>query len=120
NRVTLVTAGGESHEFDRIVIATGHSWSEDDRPEAGYFSSPWPIFKLLPAVDEVFDFPIGTLGASLSAFDVLSSLAHRHGRFEGGPEEMTYLPHPGTENFKVYLHSGQGMLPHLQFSQIEP
>ncbi len=119
HRVTLVTAGGESHEFDRVIIATGHVWSEDDRPEAGYYASPWPIFKLLPAKNEVFDFPIGTLGASLSAFDVLSSLAHRHGRFEGGPEELTYLPHTGTDGFKICMHSAQGILPHLQFAQVE-
>lgn len=120
NRVTLVTAAGESHHFDRVIIATGHVWSEDDKPAAGYFASPWPIFKLLPEKGKVFDFPIGTLGASLSAFDVLSSLAHRHGRFAGGPEEMTYIPHPGTDGFKIYMHSSQGMLPHLQFAQVEP
>ncbi len=119
-RVTLVTAGGDSHPFDRVIIATGHAWSEEDRPDAGYFASPWPIFKLLPDKNEVFNFPIGTLGASLSAFDVLSSLAHRHGRFEGGSEEMTYHPHPGTGDFKIFMHSAQGVLPHLQFAQVEP
>ncbi len=120
SRVTLVTVGGESHTFDKVIIATGHVWSEDDRPDAGYYASPWPIFKLLPDEGEVFNFPIGTLGASLSAFDVLSSLAHRHGQFVANPEPLTYLPHAGTDDFKIFMHSAQGMLPHLQFAQVEP
>ena len=31
--------------------------------------------------DEFYNYPIGILGASLSAFDVVSSLTHRHGKF---------------------------------------
>ncbi|TDU66472.1 FAD-NAD(P)-binding protein [Prosthecobacter fusiformis] len=119
--VTLTTATGSTHLFDRIVIATGHHWAEEDKPAQGYYASPWPITKLLPPEGKFHNFPIGTLGASLSAFDVVSSLTHRHGRFvteEDG--HMTYQPHPGTENFKITMHSSEGLLPHLQFDQVEP
>ncbi len=119
-RVTLFTQSGEAYEFDRVVIATGHRWPEKDVPEAGYYASPWPIAKLLPRDGEHYNFVIGTLGASLSAFDVISSLAHRHGDFIPKGDALTYRPHPGTEGFKMVMHSSKGLLPHLQFDQEEP
>lgn len=119
-RVTLFTEQGEVYEFSRVVIATGHQWPDEDVPEAGYYASPWPISKLLPEEGQHYQGVIGTLGASLSAFDVISSLAHRHGEFfqEGG--SLKYRPHPGTESFKMVMHSSKGLLPHLQFEQVEP
>ncbi len=119
-QVRLTTRKGERYSFERVVIATGHVWPAEDRPGEGYYASPWPIFKLLPGAGEYYNFPVGTLGASLSAFDVLSSLAHRHGTFTGGAGGKTYHPFPGTEEFKVVLHSANGLLPHLQFDQVEP
>lgn len=119
-RVTLFTGSGEAYEFDRVVIATGHRWPEKDVPEAGYYASPWPMAKLLPKAGEHFNFVIGTLGASLSAFDVISSLAHRHGDFIPKGDTLTYRPHPGTEGFRMIMHSSKGLLPHLQFDQEEP
>ena len=119
-KVTLLTSTGASHDFDRVVIATGHCWAGEDRPEAGFYASPWPIFKLLPEEGELHNFAIGTLGASLSAFDVIASLAHRHGEFLMESGRMSYQPHPGTEEFKIVMHSSHGLLPHLQFAQVEP
>lgn len=117
-RVTLFTAANDVHECDRVVIATGHQWSAKDEPRCGYYASPWPIGKLL--ADEPHHFTIGTLGASLSAFDVISSLAHRHGDFVMESKRMVYKPHAGTEQFKMVMHSSQGLLPHLQFDQVHP
>jgi hypothetical protein len=119
-KVTVTTATGTQFEFDRVVIATGHRWANKDRPSQGYYASPWPMAKLLPDEGEVHNFAIGTLGASLSAFDVISSLTHRHGIFVKETGRMTYQPAPGTEDFKIIMHSSQGMLPHLQFDQVEP
>ncbi|MDI1312030.1 FAD/NAD(P)-binding protein [Prosthecobacter sp.] len=118
--VVLTTSQGAEHAFNRVIIATGHCWA-DDKPESGFYASPWPISKLLPREGEHHNHAIGTLGASLSAFDVITSLAHRHGDFvlhEKG--KMTFRPHPGTENFQIIMHSGHGLLPHLQFDQEEP
>ena len=121
DRITLVTDNGALHRLDRVAIATGHHWPREDEPERGYYASPWPIHKLVPADGELFNFPIGTLGASLSAFDVINSLAHRHGTFESsGSGTIRYNPHPGTDDFRLVMHSAEGLLPHLQFAQVEP
>jgi hypothetical protein len=119
-QVTAVTARQESFLFHKVIIATGHQWVGEDRPEAGYYASPWPIRKLLPAEGELHDFPIGTLGASLSAFDVINSLAHRHGRFSKGEGGLAYHALPDTGKFRIVMHAMHGWLPHLQFAQVEP
>ncbi len=116
--VKIITDNGQV-ECDTVVIASGHRFDDQDQPECGYFASPWPIQKLLPASGETYNFTIGTLGASLSAFDVLSSLAHRHGRFEG-VETMTFVPADGCDDFRIAMHSLNGWLPHLQYEQREP
>jgi len=118
--VVLETGQGERFSCDRVVIATGHCWTEVDQPANGYYASPWPISKLMPTEEEYHDFAIGTLGASLSAFDVISSLAHRHGEFLEELGTLVFHPFPGTENFKMIMHSAEGLLPHLQFDQEEP
>jgi len=109
----------ESVVVDRVVIATGHSFLEPDEPEQGYFSSPWPMQKLIPDEGQFHNFEIGLLGASLSAFDVVSSLSHRHGAFIRR-DKLAYEPFPGTDGFRMVLHSAQGWLPHLQYEQMEP
>ncbi|TLD71805.1 hypothetical protein FEM03_06610 [Phragmitibacter flavus] len=119
-RVRVVTKSGVAHEADQVIIATGHRWIGKDRPEQGFYASPWPIFKLFPEENAFHDFPVGILGASLSAFDVVSSLAHRHGEFVKKSGKLSYRPHPDAEHFKVVLHSSNGTLPHLQFDQEEP
>lgn len=116
--VHVITEYGEAYEFDRVVIATGHSWSEKDHPDSGYFTSPWPIQKLLPEAGGFHNLTIGTLGASLSAFDVVSSLAHRHGRFVG-PNNRKFQPYANADEFKIVMHAAHGWLPHLQYEQEE-
>lgn len=119
-QVTLKSQSGESYTFNKVIVATGHKWEQDDRPENGYYASPWPISKILPDDGEVFDFKIGTLGASLSAFDVISSLSHRQGTFSREEGQLKFTPAEGTENFFLTMHSSNGWLPHLQFDQDEP
>jgi len=114
----LVVKNGSMAGYDRVIIATGHRWPEEDKPEQGYYISPWPISKLQPEDGKYINYEIGTLGASLSAFDVVSSLSHRHGEFTQGADKWSFTPHPGAENFKIIMHAGNGMLPHLQFAQV--
>ena len=114
--VQLNIADGSSMVFNHVIISTGHRW-EEDNPESNYLKSPWPIEKILPAEGTLYNFTIGTLGASLSAFDVASTLAHRHGTFLREGEHLVYHKLPGAENFKIVMHSAEGWLPHLQYEQ---
>lgn len=118
--VEVHVPGNEKVVVDRAVIATGHAFHDPDDVAAGYFATPWPIHKLVPPEGEFFNFEIGTLGASLSAFDVVASLSNRHGRFIQRGQEQVFEPHPGAEEFRIVLHSSQGWLPHLQYEQEEP
>ncbi len=120
DRVTVSTDEGAPEEFDTVVIATGHSWQNNDRPDEGFYGSPWPIFKLLPEEGGLLNHSIGTLGASLSAIDVLSSLSHRHGRYVESDGGLSFFPYEGTENFELVMHASEGWLPHLQWDQVEP
>ena len=107
-------------DFYKVIIATGHHWAEEDLGAINYFSSPWPIHKLLPQPGTYYTKPIGILGASLSAFDVVTSLAHRHGTFQNKDGELTFKLHSKAKGFKIRLHAANGWLPHLQYEQEYP
>jgi len=119
-RIYVQTHKGGTRDFDKVIIATGHHWFEADNEKIGYYSSPWPIHKLLPKSGEFYNYPIGTLGASLSAFDVVSSLAHRHGSFIEKENELRFELNPDAQGFKMIMHSAEGWLPHLQYEQEYP
>lgn len=109
----------KSYYGNIVVISTGHGCieSEKNEPKSNYFSCPWPIASLFPERDKLFNFEIGILGASLSAFDVTSALAHKHGQFIKKGNQLEYQLHKGAENFKITLHTSEGLLPHLQYEQ---
>ncbi len=117
DEVRVVDQDNNTHVLDKIVIATGHEWKNEEKSGAGYFSSPWPIHKILPEQGHLYNFTIGILGASLSAFDVVTSLAHRHGEFVKEADQLIFKPHKDAPDFKIVLHSAEGWLPHLQYEQ---
>lgn len=121
NEVAVIDLRKKSYVFSAVVIANGHSWKEKDSPRTGYFASPWPIHKLQPQKkDTVYNFPIGILGASLSAFDVVSYLCHHHGKFIKVDNKLKFLKNKDASQFNIVLHSTKGWLPHLQYEQQEP
>lgn len=120
NHLIITDCHQDKNEFSAVIIANGHEWGEEDHPESGYFASPWPIHKLIPKNNEGYNFPVGTLGASLSAFDVVTSLSHRAGIFEKIDGILTFKKNKENPDFKIVLHSAEGWLPHLQYEQKEP
>ena len=121
HKINLKSSSAQVYnDFDKVIIATGHIWSEKDHPKNGYYGSPWPIYKLLPDKQRYYNFTIGTLGASLSAFDVVTSLAHRHGVFEGSSTGLKFKLNENASGFKIAMHSAEGWLPHLQYEQEKP
>ncbi len=118
--INVIVDRGDCIEFDHVVIATGHFFDASvDDPANGYYGSPWPVHKLLPSQEERYCFDIGILGASLSAFDVVSSLSHRHGEFERAGDVLRFHLYPEAVGFRLVMHSSQGWLPHLQYEQRE-
>lgn len=120
DQLVITDCHQDKNRFTTVIIANGHEWGEKDHPESGYFASPWPIHKLIPKNNEGHNFPIGTLGASLSAFDVVTSLSHRAGIFEKTDGKLTFRKNKENPDFKIVLHSAEGWLPHLQYEQKEP
>lgn len=119
--VTLTVSDGSTRRFGKVVVATGHAWAEADDVASGNYASPWPIQKILPKDGSFHNFKIGTLGASLSAFDVVSSLSRRHGEFTtDGDGKMTFHPDTKAEKFSLAMHAANGWLPNLQYEQEEP
>lgn len=120
NQLIVTDCHNELHTFSTVIIANGHEWQDEDKVNCGYYASPWPIHKILPKKNELFNYTIGTLGASLSAFDVVTSLAHRHGTFTTVDDKLIFTKHIDAPDFKIVLHSSRGWLPHLQYEQKEP
>ncbi len=116
--VDVMTVKGNCESFGLVVIATGHTPAAGDQSASGYFASPWPIRKLLPATGVLHNFTIGLLGASLSAIDVVASLAHRHGKFTDDAVPA-FEAKAGAECFRLVMHDANGWLPHLQYGQRE-
>jgi hypothetical protein len=113
----LYCSDKKMYPFSKVIIATGHCWNEEDIPKKGYYASPWPIHKILPRKNSFYNFTIGTLGASLSAFDVVTSLAHRHGKFIETTTGLQFEKNIEAPNFRMVMHSAEGWLPHLQYEQ---
>ena len=116
----LYASDGSNMTFDYIIISTGHNFDVPDNPGSGYFKSPWPIGKILPQTGSFYNFTIGLLGASLSAFDVVTSLAHRHGAFIKNGDRLIFKKHPSAKKFKIQMHSAEGWLPQLKYEQKNP
>ncbi|GGW42477.1 FAD/NAD(P)-binding protein [Arenibacter certesii] len=121
NTLHLLTSSSHIYKgFTKVIVATGHIWPEEDAPDQGYYASPWPIHKLLPKENTYYNFKIGILGASLSAFDVVTSLAHRHGTFHKNRNGLEFKLNSDAGEFKIVMHSAEGWLPHLQYEQERP
>ena len=120
SEIVITTANGIEFQCSTAVIANGHEWRENDIAQAGYYASPWPIHKLIPKKEECYNFTVGILGSSLSAFDVVTSLSHRHGKFQRIDGKLKYILNNSNPEFKIVLHSAAGWLPHLQYEQQKP
>ncbi|PNU03807.1 FAD-dependent oxidoreductase [Novosphingobium guangzhouense] len=105
---------GECFEarFDHVILATGHQWPEQPEVSPGYFASPWPASEIekIPATH------VGIRGSSLTAIDAAVALAIAHGDFvEAEDGGITYVPAPGTEDFRMTMLSRKGLLPEADF-----
>ncbi len=119
NGVTIHTAN-EMEIFDIAIIAIGHNWLvKEEKYIPGYFNSPYPPSKLQLHVN----YPVAIRGSSLTAFDAVRTLSRQNGYFtEGDSGMLHYTLNKESENFKLVMHSLDGLLPairiHLDDSQL--
>lgn len=111
--VDIITDDEEKFPFDHVVICSGHHWPK--QLEGIYnncYDSPYPPKKIAQQRDH----RVAIKGASLTAIDALKTLARANGAFSrNGDHIPEYRLAPGTEDFKMILHSGNGLLPAVRF-----
>jgi uncharacterized NAD(P)/FAD-binding protein YdhS len=116
--VIVTTASNETFIFDAVVICAGHKWPlkyEGNIP--GYFDSPYPPAKLMLKLDH----PAAIRGSSLTAIDAIRTLARHNGVFETDKTgNLVFQADPETPDFKIVMHSRNGLLPAIRFHQEDP
>ena len=112
-KVTLVLASSEKLDYEHVVICTGHLWPKHHEGKVpGYFDSPYPPAKLR----STFNHPVAIRGASLTAIDAMRTLARQHGEYQRSADGMlTYTLKEESAQFRLVLHSREGLLPGVRF-----
>ncbi|WP_341832174.1 FAD/NAD(P)-binding protein [Sphingobacterium thalpophilum] len=117
-QVKITVGSTDTYIVDKVVICTGHKWpTRYEGNVEHYFESPYPPSKLALKTDHA----VGLRGASLTAIDAIRTLARHNGSFEAlETGELRYQIDPGSENFKLLMHTRSGLLPAIRFHQEEP
>lgn len=112
NNVLVESDEQQPAGFDCVIVATGHNWPvTHEGTTAQYFDSPYPPAKLeLPV-----NYPVAIRGSSLTAIDAIRTLARSNGNFTKDNEKVTYTALEGRDNFKIIMHSRNGLLPAVRF-----
>lgn len=117
-QVKIIVGSTDTYIVDKVIICTGHKWpTRYEGNVEHYFESPYPPSKLALKTDHA----VGLRGASLTAIDAIRTLARHNGSFEAlETGELRYQIDPGSENFKLLMHTRSGLLPAIRFHQEEP
>ncbi len=111
DQVALVTdKGALDAAFDRVILATGHVFPDEDEATRSYYPSPWSglIDANIPAGR------VGIMGTSLSSIDAAMAVANQHGSFRRtGSDGVQYAPR--ADGLKITLMSWTGVLPEADF-----
>lgn len=112
-KVTVKLKNGTVSDFDRVIISTGHNWpKKKEGTVKNYFDSPYPPSKL----EALVNIPVAVRGSSLTAVDAIRTLARNNGSFADSENGIPhYIPNPGTEDFRMVMHSRSGLLPAVRF-----
>jgi uncharacterized NAD(P)/FAD-binding protein YdhS len=120
NYVAVQVSDDQLFNFDVVIICTGHNWPvKHEGLVPGYFDSPYPPSKLKLELNH----PVAIKGSSLTAVDAIRTLARHHGTFERDDENTTFKLNLEYPDFKIVMHTRNGMLPavrfHLEDSHLE-
>ncbi|RZJ64456.1 MAG: hypothetical protein EOO45_18850 [Flavobacterium sp.] len=113
NSTWVKIKGGEATKYNKVVLCTGHKWpSNNETKNAGYFDSPYPPEKIAKKLNH----PVALRGSSLTAVDAIRTLARANGHFEEGQnKELKFITDEGSEDFKMVMHTRNGLLPAVRF-----
>jgi len=111
--VYVEIGGKQRFEFDKVIICTGHNWPvKHEGTVPNYFDSPYPPVKLALKIDH----PVAIKGSSLTAVDAIRTLARHNGMFDKDKNgRLFYKLADHSPNFKMVLHTRNGMLPAVRF-----
>ncbi len=112
-KVTVTLNGESGAEYDRVIICTGHFWPKKHEGKIeGYYDSPYPPSKLTFKADH----PVAVRGSSLTAIDAIRTLGRYNGTFDKDERgKVVYKVKADSPNFKIQMHSRNGLLPALRF-----
>lgn len=105
----VTTRNGLRDRFDKVILATGHQFPDEDEASRCYFPSPWSglIEAAIPATQ------VGIMGTSLSSIDAAMAVANQHGRFRREDDHLHFdLDSP---DLRITLMSRAGLLPEADF-----
>ncbi|WP_316798161.1 FAD/NAD(P)-binding protein [Pedobacter frigidisoli] len=111
--VSVVTAQNPVSDFHHVMICSGHNWPQKFEGKIdGYYDSPYPPKKLLLKINH----PVAIMGSSLTAIDAVRTLAKLNGNFEEGEDgKLVFKLNEDSKDFKLILHSRNGLLPAVRF-----
>lgn len=108
--IGIVTANGPADTiFDRVILATGHVFPDEEEATRSWFPSPWSglIDAEIPACR------VGIMGTSLSSIDAAMAVVNQHGRFRHKGEDLIFTS--TSDGLSVTLMSWTGVLPEADF-----
>lgn len=107
--LTVTTEHGTDDLFDKVILATGHQFPDDDEASRSYFPSPWSglIEAAIPATR------VGIMGTSLSSIDAAMAVANQHGHFRHDDDDLQFDLQ--NKDLRITLMSRTGILPEADF-----
>ncbi|WP_421945756.1 FAD/NAD(P)-binding protein [Pedobacter sp.] len=117
-KTAIKTANNLQIEYNYVIICTGHTWPKKlEGKVAGYFDSPYPPSKL----EFKANHQIAIKGSSLTAIDAIRTLARSNGDFStDNTGKASFKLDSGSPDFKMIMHSRNGMLPAVRFHLEDP
>ncbi|MCC8424771.1 FAD/NAD(P)-binding protein [Mucilaginibacter sp. UR6-11] len=117
-KVTLQVNGEKLFEYDQVIICTGHRWpAKYEGTVTGYYDSPYPPAKLAIKTNA----PVAVKGSSLTAIDAIRTLARANGTFTVDDDGVRrYRLADDNADFKLIMHSREGLLPAVRFHLEDP
>lgn len=121
--LTVVTADGERHPADEVLLLTGHSYHDPERNPAGrrlaksaaaggarYIPHPYPMDRQLGPDRCGPEAVVGCAGMGLTAIDTILHLTEgRGGRFDAAPGNGLVYRRGGAEPAGIVAFSGSGL-----------